>query len=145
MMVMGAIDLNHNRHIDADEMDKAASSVLTLDRNGDGRLQPDEYLTQSDLSRGDYKMFRLYLVLHPDSNGVVTRESMANIAKELKALDANGDGSLDPQEFGPPGAPPPPDMNGNQQGGPNGQGGPPNQQGGFQGGPPRQGGPGGPP
>ena len=138
-LVMSALDLNHNRTIDRDEMDAAPASLKSLDRNGDGKLEPDEYLSQSDLSRGDYKMFRLYQALHPDPNGVVEPPAIANTPATLKALDTDGDGLLGPQEFGPAGAPPPSDMNGNQQGGP------PNQQGGFQGGPPRQGGPGGPP
>ena len=125
-LVMSALDLNHNRTIDRDEMDAAPTSLKTLDRNGDGKLEPDEYLGQSDLSRGDYKMFRLYQALHPDANGVIGPDSLAKAPAALKALDTNGDGMLGPDEFGPPGAPTPSDMNQQGgQGGPGGPGGPP--------------------
>jgi arylsulfatase A-like enzyme len=38
-----AMDLNHDTVIDADEMAKAATSLKTLDKNGDGKLTTDEY------------------------------------------------------------------------------------------------------
>lgn len=40
--VIAALDLNRDGTIDADEIAKASKSLLTLDKNGDGKLTPDE-------------------------------------------------------------------------------------------------------
>jgi len=42
--IFTAIDLNHDSIISADELAKAAASLKTLDKNGDGRLTHDEYI-----------------------------------------------------------------------------------------------------
>ncbi len=39
-----ALDANHDRVIDAGEIANASAALLTLDKNGDGELTPDEYL-----------------------------------------------------------------------------------------------------
>ena len=41
--VLNALDLNKDGVLDAEEMRKAAESLKTLDKNGDGKLTPDEY------------------------------------------------------------------------------------------------------
>jgi Ca2+-binding EF-hand superfamily protein len=41
--LLQALDLNHDGVIDASEIAKASQSLLTLDKNGDGKLTPDEY------------------------------------------------------------------------------------------------------
>jgi hypothetical protein len=38
-----ALDLNQDGTIDADEIAKAPESLKKLDKNGDGKLAPDEY------------------------------------------------------------------------------------------------------
>ena len=38
-----ALDLNHDGVIDAEEMAKAGTSLKGLDKNGDGKLTPDEF------------------------------------------------------------------------------------------------------
>lgn len=38
-----ALDLNNDGAIDADEMAKASASLKKLDKNGDGKLTPDEF------------------------------------------------------------------------------------------------------
>ena len=43
MPVFDALDLNKDGIVDADEIAKAAQSLKTLDKNGDGKLTPDEY------------------------------------------------------------------------------------------------------
>ncbi len=42
--IVDAIDKNHDHLISADELKTAVAAMLTLDRNGDGQLQEDEYL-----------------------------------------------------------------------------------------------------
>ena len=41
-----AIDLNKDGTIDADELAKAGESLKRLDKNGDGKITPDEYRPQ---------------------------------------------------------------------------------------------------
>jgi hypothetical protein len=46
MPIIAALDLNKDGIIDADEIAKASESLKKLDKNGDGKLTPDEYLPQ---------------------------------------------------------------------------------------------------
>jgi Spy/CpxP family protein refolding chaperone len=41
--VIEALDLNHDGIIEAEEIAKASDSLKTLDKNGDGKLTPDEF------------------------------------------------------------------------------------------------------
>jgi len=41
--VVGALDANHDHVISADEIQNAAQALKALDRNGDGKLTPDEF------------------------------------------------------------------------------------------------------
>jgi serine/threonine protein kinase len=134
MRLIGALDRNHNGVIEKDEIASASASLKSLDANNDGVLEPGEYLTAADMSGGDYKQFRIVIALRPDANGVIGSNEIANAPAELRALDSNGDGKLDPSEFGPQGGQP---QDGQQPGGFQGgqrQDGPPP-------GAPRQGGP----
>ena len=38
-----ALDVNHDRALDADEIKNAATALATLDRNGDGRIDQEEF------------------------------------------------------------------------------------------------------
>jgi hypothetical protein len=38
-----ALDVNHDGIIDSNEIANASAELLTLDKNGDGQLTPDEY------------------------------------------------------------------------------------------------------
>jgi hypothetical protein len=42
--IVAALDLNHDGIIDAEEIAKASESLKKLDKNGDGKLTPDEYM-----------------------------------------------------------------------------------------------------
>jgi len=46
MPIIEALDLNKDGTIDADEIAKASESLKKLDKNGDGKLTPDEYRPQ---------------------------------------------------------------------------------------------------
>src|SRR5882724_2101667 len=120
MLLIGALDANHDRVIDKNEMANAGANLKSLDRNNDGKLEPDEYLTTTDLASGNYKQFRIYNALRPDTGNAIGSNEIANAPAELKQLDANGNGQLDPQEFGPAGAPPPNAAGNPQSGPPNG-------------------------
>jgi serine/threonine protein kinase len=120
MRLIGALDMNHNHVIDRDEIANASTSLKSLDVNNDGVLEPNEYLTAADMAGNGYRRFRIINALHPDANGVIGSNEIANAPEELRKLDVNGNGQLDPNEFGPQGGPP---QGGLRQGGPpqNGQ------------------------
>jgi hypothetical protein len=42
--IIGALDANHDGVIDADEIANASAALKTLDKNGDGKLTPDEFM-----------------------------------------------------------------------------------------------------
>jgi Ca2+-binding EF-hand superfamily protein len=43
MPIIDALDLNHDRIIDAAELAKASESLRKLDKNGDGQLSAEEF------------------------------------------------------------------------------------------------------
>ena len=42
-LLMGALDLNKDNMLSADELAAAPKSLRTLDKNNDGQLTPDEF------------------------------------------------------------------------------------------------------
>ena len=47
-----ALDLNSDGTIDADEIAKASASLAKLDKNGDGKITPEEYRPQRPVGPG---------------------------------------------------------------------------------------------
>jgi len=76
---------------------------LTLDKNGDGKLTPDEYLptlpadAPKDAPRPPLPA--IVKALDANGDGVIDATEIANAPAALKALDKNGDGQLTPDEF----------------------------------------------
>ena len=52
MPIIEALDLNKDGVIDADEIAKASASLKKLDKNGDGKLTPDEFRGQRPGGQG---------------------------------------------------------------------------------------------
>ncbi len=132
-----ALDVNHDGVIDSNEIANASAELLTLDKNGDGKLTPDEYLpplpadAPKDAPRPPLPA--IVKALDVNGDGVIDANEIANAPAELKTLDKNGDGQLTPDEFiGPrPHMGPPPEGDANS-----GQGGPPPGDNGNPSGPP---------
>jgi hypothetical protein len=117
--VVMVLDANHDLVIDAQEIANAPAALATLDKNGDGKLTPDELRPRppqggSGGNRGannNYPTPPLVQALDANGDGTIDAQEIANSSTALKSLDANGDGQLTHDEF----CPPPPD------GGPGGQ------------------------
>jgi hypothetical protein len=110
-----ALDVNHDGVIDSNEIANASAELLTLDKNGDGQLTPDEYLPpRPPGADSNFHPPRSPLVEALDVNhdGIIDASEIANAPAELLTLDKNGDGQLTRDEYCPPrpngaGGPPP--------------------------------------
>ena len=152
--IIKALDANHDGVIDASEITNAVAVLLTLDKDGDGKLTRDEYLGKppgapdgstnapTGRPRGGHHppMPAIVSALDVNHDGVIDADEIANAVAVLQSLDKNGDGKLTRDEYlGKPSGRPP--MGGDDMGGPppqdgNGAGGPPD--GGAEGPPPQQ-------
>ena len=120
--LIGALDVNHDHVIDSNEIANASAELLTLDKNGDGKLTPDEYLpplpkdAPADAPRPPTPL--IVKALDANGDGVIDASEIANAPAALKSLDKNGDGQLTPDEFMGKRPAPPQDSNGGDAGGP---------------------------
>jgi hypothetical protein len=159
-----ALDLKHNGIIDSNEIANASAELLTLDKNHDGRLTPDEYLPPlppgAPTNGWRPPTPPIVKALDVNGDGIIDSNEIANAPAELLTLDKNHTGQLTRNEFlpprhhrmdGPPGGGQFAFNNGNQGPPDNGQGPPDNGQGppdngqGPPGSPDNQQGPPGPP
>ena len=131
--ILMALDVNHDGIIDSNEIANASAELLTLDKNGDGKLTADEYLpplpkdAPADAPRPPTPL--IVKALDANGDGVIDAGEIANASAVLTALDKNGDGQLTHDEYlGKRPGPPPQDGNGgNDAGGPPPEGAPQDQ------------------
>ena len=124
--IVVALDANHDHIIDSNEIANASAALLTLDKNHDGKLTPDEYLPSpppgapagGPPSGHQHTIPLIIQALDANHDGIIDSNEIANASAALWTLDKNHDGKLTPDEFmGPrPNDPPP----GEQQGSPEG-------------------------
>lgn len=102
-----ALDANHDHVLDADEIAKASTAILTLDANGDGRVDHEEFRPQlPPIPRGEGG-FRgpgrpRAGDAPPPREGAGRGEggpSPERFTERALAFDADGDGKLDRSEM----------------------------------------------
>src|SRR5579864_2006805 len=112
ILVLGALDADHDGIISSSEIANASAVLRGLDRNHDGKLTPDECgqgTGDAPVKGGVPERARLeFMRLHPvlaaldaDHNGEISASEIQNAPAALKALDKNGDGTLTQDEVLP--------------------------------------------
>lgn len=111
VLVLGALDLNHDNIIDSAEIATAPSSLSKLDSNRDGKLTLEEcgLKLPEGLTPERARRFRLMLMrVHPvlaalDTNhdGEISAQEIRYATWSLKGLDVNRDGKLTEDELLP--------------------------------------------
>jgi hypothetical protein len=110
-VLIKALDANGDGIIDAQEIANAPAALLKLDKNGDGKLTPDEYLphrpgggTNAPPPGPDGKRPPpppIIAALDANGDGIIDAQEIANAPAALLKLDKNGDGKLTPDEYRP--------------------------------------------
>jgi Ca2+-binding EF-hand superfamily protein len=129
--LLNALDANHDGVISADEIANAGKELLTLDKNGDGEITPDEMRPRQQ--GPEDRVNHMLEEFDTNKDGKLSKAELPDgMQRDFDAIDKNHDGFLDRDELmqyfstmgnGPRGGPP---GGRDGQGGPGGPGGPPN-------------------
>lgn len=114
ILVLGALDTDHDNIISAAEIENAPAALRRLDKNHDGKLSAEECGQRFGTSAASIdpaslrKARLLFMRFHPvlaalDSNhdGEISASEIRNAARTLRTLDRNHDGRLTEDELLP--------------------------------------------
>ncbi len=96
--ILNALDTDHDGVISAEEIKAASSSLLTLDKNGDGQITPDEMPVRQQTAeeRADHMLGEW----DTDRDGRVSRaEAPERMAAQFDGIDLDHDGFLSKAEL----------------------------------------------
>lgn len=112
--IIRALDADKDGEISAAEIANAPAALKTLDLDGDGAISAAELHARRSGSAptppagaparhgdGNRPVDPVMLALDADKDGALSATEIANAAASLKALDANSDGKLTPDELRP--------------------------------------------
>jgi len=96
--ILAALDANHDGELAADEIAKAAKTLLALDKNSDGQLTADE-IAMRQPSPAD-RATHMLEEHDADKDGRLSRaEAPGRLQTAFAEIDKNHDGYLDRQEL----------------------------------------------
>lgn len=113
--IVRALDTDKDRELSAAEITNAPASLRALDKNGDGAVSFDDLRPErparkqrpDDAGKGERGPGRgrpadpVMLALDADGDRALSATEISNASNSLKALDANSDGKLTPDELRP--------------------------------------------
>jgi Ca2+-binding EF-hand superfamily protein len=98
--VLGALDLNHDLVLSADEIANAPKALRSLDRNHDGALQEAECVRQTPRLEADPMHSSPALAaLDLNHDRILSASEIRRAASSLKLLDKDHNGRLTPEEL----------------------------------------------
>ncbi len=104
--LMRALDLDHNGELSAEEIEKAAESLKKLDKNGDGKITPDELRPHfgppgPGPGPGPRDFISRLMQLDKNKDGKITKDELPSerMQRLIERGDQNGDGALDKDEI----------------------------------------------
>ncbi len=98
--VLGALDLNHDFVLSADEIANAPAALRSLDRNHDGVLQEAECVRERpDLEADPMRSSPALAALDLDHDGILSAKEIRRAASSLDVLDKDHNGRLTPEEL----------------------------------------------
>jgi len=96
--VLNALDLNHDGTISAEEIAAASTSLLTLDKNGDGQITPDEMPVRQQSA--EERVTHMLDEWDTDKDGRLSRAEVPDrMAQQFDQIDLNHDAFLDKAEL----------------------------------------------
>ena len=113
ILVLAALDTDRDGMISPSEIANARAALKKLDRNGDGKLTPEECglelpaIIAADpeaatrVRLGFMRFHPVLAALDTDHDGEISAEEMKNAPAALRKLDRNGDGWLTEDEVRP--------------------------------------------
>jgi hypothetical protein len=100
--LMRTLDIDGDYVISERELVLAPASLRSLDRNHDGKLEPQEYGFSGGAEPASFiRRNPVLAVIDSDGDGELSASEIRNAAEALRTLDRNGDGDLTPYEYLP--------------------------------------------
>ena len=111
ILVLSALDTDHDGVISATEIDNAPAALRMLDKDHNGKLTAEECglkLAPDVDAVMRVRTRQMFMSVHPvlaaldaDHDGVISAAEIRNAARALRSLDLNHDGRLTEQELAP--------------------------------------------
>ncbi len=103
LLVLRALDVNHDGILAAEEITQASNRLSVLDRDRDGALTAHECGFREDFANGTpdqyMRVHRIHRALDADGNSVISPAEVGAAPSALRVLDLTQDGQIDAYEL----------------------------------------------